>query len=76
MFHLPNPQHFQFDCDLVPIEAAYLKHKEYDHYAARVGLRIHLPSQIENILRAQVLKHVMKCMKWLMWLLNISGALV
>jgi len=49
----PTPQHFQFDCDLVPIEAAYLKHKEYDHYAARVGLRIYLPSQIENILRAQ-----------------------
>ena len=23
----PTPQHFQFDCDLVPIEAAYLKHK-------------------------------------------------
>ena len=49
----PTPQHFQFDCDLVPIEAAYLKHKEYDHYVARVGVRIHLPSQIENILRAQ-----------------------
>ena len=49
----PTPQHFQFDCDLVPIEAAYLKNREYDHYAARVGLRIHLPSQIENILRAQ-----------------------
>ena len=49
----PTPQHFQYDCDLVPIEAAYLKHREYDDYSARLGLRIHLPSQIENILPAQ-----------------------
>jgi hypothetical protein len=55
----PIPQHFQFDCDLVPIEAAYLKHKQYRHYAARVGLRFHLPNQIEQILRARFTSSLM-----------------
>ena len=46
----PTPQHFQFDCDLVPIEAAYLKHKEYDQYMARVLAQQHYKhEQIENI---------------------------
>ena len=49
----PFVKHFKFDFDFIPIEAAYLKHRQYDHYDARIGLRIHLPNPIENILRAQ-----------------------
>lgn len=47
----PEPKYFRFDFDLIPIEAAFLKRKEYDHYSSRVGLRIHLPEAIEQILR-------------------------
>ena len=49
----PFVKHFKFDFDFIPIEAAYLKHRQYDHYDARIGLRIHLPNPIENIIRAQ-----------------------
>ena len=49
----PFVKHFKFDFDFIPIKAAYLKHRQYDHYDARIGLRIHLPNPIENILRAQ-----------------------
>ena len=49
----PFVKHFKFDFDFIPIEAAYLKHRQYDHYDARIGLRIHLPDPIENIIRAR-----------------------
>ena len=49
----PFVKHFKFDFEFIPIEAGYVKHRQYDHYDARIGLRIHLPDPIENILRAQ-----------------------
>ena len=48
----PSIKHFKFDFEFIPIEAGYIKHRQYDHYDARIGLRIHLPDPIENILRA------------------------
>ena len=47
----PFAKYFQFDLELIQTEAAYLKHKKYDHHDARIGLRIHLPSPIITILR-------------------------
>ena len=49
----PFVKNFKFDFDFIPIEVAYLKHRQYDHYDARIGLRIHLPDPIENILLTQ-----------------------
>ena len=49
----PSIKHFKFDFEFIPIEAGYVKHRQYDHYDARIGLRIHLPDPIENILRGR-----------------------
>ena len=49
----PFVRHFKFDFEFIPIEAGYVKHRQHDHYDARIGLRIHLPDPIENILRAR-----------------------
>jgi hypothetical protein len=49
----PFIKHFKFDFEFIPIEAGYVKHRQYDHYDARIGLRIHLPDPIENILRGR-----------------------
>jgi len=49
----PFVKHFKFDFEFIPIEAGYVKHRQYDHYDARIGLRIHLPDPIENIIRAR-----------------------
>jgi hypothetical protein len=47
----PDAKYFQFDFEFIQTEAAYLKHKKYDHHDARIGLRIHLPEPITTILR-------------------------
>ena len=47
----PFVKNFQFDFEFIQTEAAYLKHKKYDHHDVSIGLRIHLPAPITTILR-------------------------